>query len=86
MTTQEKDRIEVVIEKLEDLHVELQTVKRGVYGDEKNKVKGLIQTDIELHERITKLEEVNKKAVWYGLGFVGAFELGWHLFKSKLGL
>lgn len=34
MTTQEKDRIEVVIEKLEDLHMELQTVKRGVYGDE----------------------------------------------------
>lgn len=56
------------------IETDVQTIKRGVYGDQQNKVKGLIQTDQEQHLRIKKLENVKSKVIWIGLGIILAFE------------
>ena len=57
---------------------DVHTIKRGVYGDPKNKVRGLIETDLEQHDRIKTLEEHRKKAFWILTGLLIAVEiLGW---------
>src|SRR6185295_18143589 len=63
---------------LDDVH----TIKRGVYGDEKNKVKGLIQTDIEQHERIKSLEDTRRKFIYMATAAVLVIEGLIHLLKS----
>jgi hypothetical protein len=63
-----------IIAQLNRMETEIQTIKRGVYGDQQNKVKGLIQTDLEQHVRIKKLEDVKKKAIWIAAGFILAVE------------
>lgn len=68
----ELEEIAKTLKRIED---DIHTIKRGVYGDEANGVKGLIETDREQHQRIKKLEEVKSKAVWVVAGGAGVFEL-----------
>lgn len=72
--------LQQIADSLRRIESELHTVKRGVYGDEPNGVKGLIKTDIEQHQRIKKLEERDKKYVYIGTGIVVCAEaLHWLL-------
>lgn len=65
------EEIGVTLKRMEE---EILTIKRGVYGDQPNKIKGLIETDREQHERIKKLENLKNKAIWVLAGAIGLFE------------
>lgn len=80
------DRFDELSKMIGSLSSEIQTVKRGVYGDEPNGVLGLIQTDKEQHKRIKSLEGTRAKALWTFGGLIAAFEIFWQLIKPKLGL
>lgn len=75
--TLDKIEIDMVI-----MQSELQSVKRGVYGDPTNKVSGLIDTDLSQHQRIKKLETVKNKFIWGGAGMIIVIELLILLFKK----
>jgi len=64
-----------IAETLKRIEAELHTVKRGVYGDVPNGVKGLIVTDQEQHRRIKKLEDRDKRLLWIGTGIVISAEI-----------
>jgi len=71
---------------LKRLETDVQTIKRGVYGDKENGVKGLIETDREQHGRIRDLEQTKSKALWAGSGILVSIEVGWQIIKHKFGL
>jgi hypothetical protein len=57
--------LEEIKQSLVRLEQDVSEIKRGVYGDKPNKVKGLI----ELREDVDTLVELKKKIIW---GFAGA--------------
>ena len=65
---------------------EISTIKRGIYGDEENMVKGLIEIDREQHDRIRSLEQSKNKVYWFGSGFVLSWPLIYEFVKKNLGL
>lgn len=87
MTQAEKRHIDKGFEEVKGMIVilsgEVQEIHRGVYGDKKNGVKGLIDTDKEQHERIKSLEDTRKKGLWIGSGVLLALQGVWHLITSK---
>jgi len=62
---------------------EVNTVKRGVYGDEENGIKGLIHTNHEQQKDIDSLKETRKKGMWIFSGALMALQGLWHLITSK---
>jgi len=69
---------------------EVHTINRGLYGDAKNGVKGLIIRQDEDDRRIEALEkEVGKlkgfrnKVIWTGAGFVAGLQGLWEFIKWK---
>lgn len=54
---------------------EIHEIKRGVYGDPVNRVKGLIDTDREQHTRIKSLEDGRKKFLYFGGGALVIIEI-----------
>lgn len=66
-------------EKIDHLTVEVNTIKRGVYGDENNNVKGLLQRqDVDELERLNMKEAIQgvKNNIWkisVGAGLFGSF-------------
>lgn len=80
------DKFDQVFKKLNTLQEEVYTIKRGVYGDMPNGVKGLIKTDIEQDERIKSLEVIKSKAMWTGSLIFVSFEVIWLIVKYKFQL
>jgi hypothetical protein len=68
-----------IITKLNELMAEVQTIKRGVYGDKNNGVNGLIHHQRDHLQRIIDLEDSKKKAVWFGAGAIAILQVLWHL-------
>ncbi len=65
---------------------EVETIKRGIYGDEMNGVRGLMETDKEQHKRIKSLETDRSKFYWMGGGLAISWPVVWHFIKEKFGL
>jgi hypothetical protein len=65
---------------------EVETIKRGIYGDSVNNVAGLLETDRKQDGRIHNLEEAKKRAIWTGGGILVAIELLWQFVRSKFDL
>ncbi len=83
MSADERNKIDVLIEKF-DRHAkqtaeDLETVKRGIYGDKANKVMGLLDRQDLDEKRIGKLEENQKKAVWWGSGLFVGLQRIWYV-------
>lgn len=73
--------LEDIANTLKRMEDEILTIKRGVYGDAPNGVKGLIVTDQEQHIRIKKLEAIKNKAIWVIAGGTIVIE-GFHWLKE----
>jgi hypothetical protein len=86
MTTEETSHIDKRFDSLEksikELATETAEIKRGVYGDAKNQVPGLIQTDRNQDERLTSLENTRSKFIWWTAGALAAVEGVWHWIKG----
>lgn len=78
-----KDEREYFDGKFLHIHNDVDELRRGIYGDPKNKVKGLIDTDREQHERIKSLEDTRKKGLWVGGGILLALQGFWHLITKS---
>jgi hypothetical protein len=83
MTDREEAHINARFDKLDSA---IEEIRRGLYGDLTNKVPGLVVERIKDHERIVKLEETKKKAIWWGAGAIFAIEMTWHYLKDKIGI
>ncbi len=83
MTDREESHFNSRFDKLDNA---IEEIRRGVYGDIPNKVPGLIADRRQDHELLMKHEEIKKKAIWWGAGFIVAIELVWHSVKHKFGL
>lgn len=83
MTDREESHINDRFDRLDGA---IEEIRRGLYGDVPNNVKGLVQYREEDHNRITSLEDSKKKAIWWGAGAIFAIEIFWHTMKHKLGL
>lgn len=87
----EKEFTESINNKLDSLHkkmdcvtTEIETVKRGIYGDEKNKVKGLLERQATDESRLHKLEQKQYKTfVWGGVILTG-LQMLWNIIKERL--
>lgn len=66
------------------IETDIHTIKRGVYGDPENMVKGLIETDREQHIRIKSLENLKKKIIWVAIGAFSVIEFLIHIAKEFL--
>jgi|ERR1044072_3845414 hypothetical protein len=51
---------------------DMDELKRGLYGDPKNKVPGLIDRQTKTEEDVKKIKTRNARVTWYAAGFVGA--------------
>jgi len=73
---------------------EVHSLNRGLYGDPKNGVKGLIQRQDDDERRISQLEQdtkeikssvkgIRNKLIWSGAGFVAGLQALWEFVKWK---
>lgn len=69
------DQLAQITATLKRMENEIHEIKRGVYGDPINRVKGLIETDQEQHKRIKTLENGHKKLLWFGGGVLAITEV-----------
>lgn len=82
MNGDESGKLDKLISMVQTMSAEVDTIKRGVYGDQANKVPGLIDTDREQHQRLKSLEDTRKKALWVFGGGFGVLEGLWHWLKN----
>lgn len=71
--------LEEIASTLSRIEHEVYTIKRGVYGDKENGKLGLIETDLQQHERLKKLEDFRKKAIYLGTGAIAVIEVLAHI-------
>lgn len=69
---------------------EVHTLNRGLYGDQKNGVKGLVQRQEEdesarfdMKKEIHQLKGFRNKMIWTGVGFIAGIQGIWELIKWK---
>jgi Zn-dependent membrane protease YugP len=83
MSQQEESKLDRILKEVGDIN-------RGLYGDHKNKVKGLMQEHYELKEQVVKLKETDKKRTWVVFGFTSAIGFSapfvWAMVKKYFGL
>lgn len=84
MSTEENSILQEILE-------EVHTIKRGLYGDEKNKTKGLIQKQEEDHARfeknearISSLEESRTKLKWIWVAITTSVSLAFAVFGDHI--
>lgn len=82
MSDTESNKLDELIGMVKTMSTEVATIKRGVYGDQANKVPGLIDTDREQHQRIKSLENTRSKFIWWTGGAFAAIEAFWHWIKG----
>ena len=80
MTINEKDKIEALRVLIEDQVLpEIQSIKRGLYGDVTNNTKGLIHVE----ERVRNIERIRDRILWVGTALIVSFQLAWDYLKAK---
>lgn len=63
---------------------ELETIKRGIYGDERNQVKGLIERQTEQDKRISRLEKIHYKVIVWEAIILAALQLIWNFIQDQI--
>jgi hypothetical protein len=88
MSAEEQTDLKRLFQKMEEIGDKVESIDRGLYGDAKNKVVGLMQKQFEVEDRVKVLEDKDKKRVWMVAGFSSAasftLPMLWDWFK-KLG-
>lgn len=73
-------------EKIDHIFNKVDKIDRGLYGDTENKVPGLMQKHYSLKEKVERLEDHRKKAVYYGSGLFVGLQFAWFFIKDKFNL
>ena len=64
MSEKENDKLDKILSRMDEHSEELQTIRRGIYGDKENGVPGLLANDKDQEKRLKSLEEFKKKIVY----------------------
>jgi uncharacterized protein YicC (UPF0701 family) len=72
--------------KLDKIYDTVERIHRGLYGDEINKQPGLMQKHYDLKEKVDRLEDHRKKAVYWGSGFLVAAGMAYEGVKKLFGI
>jgi len=70
-----------VLNRLEKVEHDIETIELGVYGDSKNEVKGLIQSVRELQTTVKMLQDQRKKVIYFSGGAIVVLEVVWGIIK-----
>jgi hypothetical protein len=76
MSAEEQTDLKRLFQKMEEIGDKVESIDRGLYGDAKNKVAGLMQKQFEVEDRVKVLEDKDKKRMWMVAGFSSAAGLG----------
>lgn len=84
MSEPEKAKLDVLLVKMDEMMIELDTIKRGLYGDQKNKVPGLLERQDRDEQRISSIE--NKQFKFYAVltGVFVAVQIIYNFIKDKV--
>lgn len=85
MSDKENDKLDKILSRMDEHSEELQTIKRGIYGDERNDVPGLLKENKDQEKRIKSLEEYRKKGAYMVAGFTLSWPVIWHQIKQYFG-
>jgi hypothetical protein len=72
MSQDQDDKLDRILNKLDEQGEEIMKMNRGLYGDPHNKVPGLMQGHYELKTDVDKIKEFKKKATWTFAGLTTA--------------
>lgn len=90
MSIEEQADIKRLLLKVEAISDHVESIDRGLYGDPKNKVPGLMQQLYETKEEVQVLKDKDKKRTWMIAGFSSAASLTlpvlWEWVKKHFGL
>jgi hypothetical protein len=75
MSAEEQTDLKRLFQKMEEIGDKVESIDRGLYGDAKNKVVGLMQKQFEVEDRVKVLEDKDKKRMWIAAGFSSAITL-----------
>lgn len=73
MTSEQK--IDAILKLCEKQGNDIDEIKRGLYGDQRNKLPGLIDRQINDEKEIAAIKASNEKAKWWAAGFTAALTL-----------
>jgi hypothetical protein len=73
-------------EKLTQILTEVSEIRRGLYGDDLNKMPGLMQKHYEVAAKVDKLEDHRKKAIWWGMGLIAGLQFAWFFVRKLFNL
>jgi hypothetical protein len=76
MSAEEQTDLKRLLSIMEEIGEKVESIDRGLYGDDKNKVPGLMQKQLQVEDRVKVLEDKDKKRVWMVAGFSSAAGLG----------
>ena len=66
------DKLDEILKRLKSAEQDIQTLNRGVYGDDKNEVQGLIQVVSDLKKIVKTIQDGRKadklKVVYFSMG------------------
>jgi hypothetical protein len=79
MSKEEDDKLDIIIR-------QVQKINLGLYGDEDNKIVGMMQKHYELEADVKNLKDTKKWATAWIAGFSVAMSFIGSWIKSKLGL
>jgi hypothetical protein len=86
MSDKENDKLDRILNKLDDHDIKLADIQRGIYGDPKNDVPGLMKENKDQEKRIKELEDLKKKGTYMVAGVTLAWPIIWHHIKGFFGL
>jgi hypothetical protein len=84
MSDSEKTELAKISGQLESMMDELASIKRGIYGDEKNKYQGLIDRQDRDERRIDAIENRQWKSAFIIGGLLVVLEVAWNYLKDKV--
>lgn len=77
----QQDHFQKTMACIDKVEKEVEKINRGMYGDSANHVEGLITRQQKDEDRLTSLEALKKRAVWWGAGFLIGVEIVIQFFR-----
>jgi len=76
-------KLEDILQRLHLAEQQINTIQRGVYGDSKNEVKGLIQIVRDIEKTVKQIQDYRKKVIYFSGGALAVIEIIVQIVKWK---
>ena len=82
----DKEKLDEILVRTSEIKSEVDAINRGLYGDPKNKVPGLLDRQDIDERRISAIENNQKKFFAIVGGIVVVLEVAWNFIKHKFNI